>query len=117
MKILSALILHAENTNKSIFKSAVSNFDMEWQWIQDHEKALDLMRNEEFPLLIIDSNLSAEIKSLVDKLSETLFPEAATVSMTLNDKEFVHFKMHQLMFNWKDAQGDGGIQFFENPSV
>lgn len=117
MKILSALILHAEDTDKNVFKNAVSNFEMEWQWLQDHEEALDLMRNGKFPLLIIDSDLSPEIISLVDKLSETLFPEAATVIMALNDKEFIHFKMHQLMFNWKDAQGDGGIQFFENPAI
>ncbi len=117
MKKLNALILHAESVDKDIFKNATTNFDMEWEWVEDHEEALDLMRNGKFPLLIIDNDLPNEIKNLVDKLSETLFPDAATVTMNLDDKDFIHFKMHQLQFNWKDAQGEGGIQFTENPSI
>lgn len=115
MKTLQALILHNESTEISIFENAVNEFDIAFEWIGNSEVAMDLMRNGKYSLLIIDKSLPESIIKQIDKLSETLFPEAATVTMFLNDREFIYFKMHQIMHNWNESQCEGGIQFYENP--
>lgn len=115
MEILQTLLLLSKDTDIQLFKEVVKDLELSFDTTYDAEEAMDLMREGKFSLLIIDKSLPIEIEKKVDKISNTLFPEAATISMFLNDKEFIHFKMIQMMHQWKDAQSDGGIKFYENP--
>lgn len=115
MEILKTLLLIKEGTDLEFFKEVVKDLTLTYQHTYDPEYAMDMMRQGNFSLLIIDKTLPIETEKKVDKLSNTLFPEAATISMFLNDKEFIHFKMIQIMHQWKEAQSDGGIKFYENP--
>lgn len=116
MKVLKALLLRDEATTKEVFLNAVKDFNIEVEWIEDEEKAIDLMTNGHYSLLVIDRALDATIIHKVDKISSYLFEGAATIILDLADEIFVHFKMHQIMFQWRDAQGGGGLQLFDNPA-
>jgi|GEM_PF-757725 len=116
MKPLRTIAIAATDTlTETLAKTAAAFSDVILNIEPDVEKAIEGMNAGNYDLLIIDKRLNRQEQNRLDKLSEILFPHAAVVIMSLQDEDFIRFKLSGLLSKWKDVQQETTRKFFDDP--
>lgn len=118
MKTLKAVALINEKTDTNNLKIAVSDFNQIHLEINENvENVITDMQLGKYDMLLVDKGLySAELKK-VNKVSDVLFPQAAVVNMSLQDEDFIRFKLNTMLSKWNEANQEAKINYIDNPSL
>lgn len=117
MKTLLVTVIANPNTDLNLFKKIVQSMNgMEVTYITDIEEGINAINAQLYDLLIVDLDLPKEDYKKIQKINELVYPDAAVTEMELTFESYVRIKLQQLLEKWKDANSDGEIKFYDNPS-
>lgn len=118
MKTLQTLALVSKNTSIGILLNTVyTNNQIHIDISENVENAIEQMQMNKYQMLLVDKELPLEVINKINSISEILFPKAAVVNLFLNDTEFVHFKINEMLSKWNKANEESAINFFDNPKL
>ena len=118
MKTLQAYAVINETSDTTTLQNiaaGIQHLDITYQ--NNIEDAVNAMNGQNFQLLIIDKALAdAETKKL-NRLAELLHPDAAVTTFSLQDEDYIRFKLSGLMLKWEESQSEGKVNFIDNPEL
>lgn len=118
MKTLNTYIVYDSHTSTDIFQKVSKEFDhISTTFETDIEKAIDAINNRSFDMLVMDKMLDKTAQTKLNKLIDLIDPALATVELHMNDEDFIRFKLGAMIARWEEAQGDGNINFIDNPQL
>ena len=118
MKTLQAYAVINETSDTTTLQNiaaGIQHLDITYQ--NNIEDAVNAMNGQNFQLLIIDKALAdAETKKL-NRLAELLHPDAAVTTFSLQDEDYIRFKLSGLMLKWEESKSEGKVNFIDNPGL
>ena len=115
MKPLKVLAITTRKENIDLFKHVVGQIkSIETGFEMDLENAISLMNNPKYDLLVLDKNLSENDMHKMNKMAEILQPDLPVLEMRFEDKDFIHFKMSEMLQKWIESQSESETKFYDD---